>query len=448
VETWNGVEWIEQCPPGGHYVPTITVIPAEKGGNPWATTKWVGAFWKDSQMGERIIASKNGSVWTAGVDDPSGSGSWLTLDANGGNDPNLWTDHPDDAENHQLPSARVTTVSGTGNILFRIGATSTNPASATSDFKYPDNSDGKPPRYATVNLRVSSVDYKIYCRQGEAADFVFTTEDTYMDPNATDQENPQSRYLARKFSPYNLTDAALTELLTSHRIAAVNGGSFTDFPTKAGAFFQWGMNENIRYAYHPTKPTGAASPWTTSNTSSYWSTMAATHETCPAGFRRPNDGITNNAQASVSGSTYTSNNIYLSEMRQSLYAVPKNGTTTMTETTGRAWGYYADGYFDRRKIENSDTGTGNSTVSKSTKDVAYIGTLFFNTNGNRSLFAPAAGLRHTTISSLYDAGRDGYYWNSSAYSTSSGLCLQFYNSIVYQNNSSRGYGFSVRCVAE
>jgi hypothetical protein len=139
-------------------------------------------------------------------------------------------------------------------------------------------------------------------------------------------------------------------------------------------------------------------------------------------------------------------------MRQSLYAVPKNGTIEMTETAGCAWGYYADGYFDRRPINTSAIGTNgvaNTAVSTSTKNAAYIGTLFFNAgNGNRSLFAPAGGYRDPSDGSLGYSGNYGFYCSSSSLGTSGGWYLGFYSGYAYQNNSYRSSGFAVRCVQE
>ncbi|MDR0829054.1 MAG: fibrobacter succinogenes major paralogous domain-containing protein [Prevotellaceae bacterium] len=453
VETWNGTFWISMCAPET----LIVAIPPEKGGDTWGNAKWIGAFWKDNQTGERIVASKNSSPWSVEVDDPSGTGFWLTLDDNGGTDPALWTNNPHDAENYQLPTTRRTTIlDKTGDILFRIGVTGTDTRTPSSAFKYPDNSYGKPPRYATITLTVGGTPYKLYCRQGEAADFVFTTTDDYNDPNHT-ATNPHPRSLAKKFSPYNLTGVELNETDKLAYSVGVRGGSFVNFPTKAGAFFQWAMpaGNNPTYAYHPTQPATTV-PWSAVYyTSVYWETISATQETCPNGWRRPNDGITNNMAVTPTNLTtnYTANNIYNSEMRQSLYAVPKNGTNSMTETTGRAYGYYADGYFDRRPIV---TGLGSSpidncAVSCDTRNVAYWGILFFNAaNGNRSLFMPTAGSRGVTDGTLSAVGSYGYYWSSSAKDTSVAWTLNFYHGGAVWNSDylGRATGLSVRCVSE
>jgi hypothetical protein len=419
-----------------------TTIPDTKGGDDWSTTKWVGAFWRDDQTGERIIAAKvtnTAETWTASVDDPDNAGSWLTLDGNGGYDSNLWGATPGDAENYQLPATRVTTVGGSGHILFRIGATSTNPATTDAAYKYPDNTIGKPPRYATVNLKIGSTDYKIFCRQGEAADFVFTTSETY--------GSSVARIKAVQFSPYNLTATDLPEGSPYYKdIGNVNGGIFVDYPTKAGAFFQWASTIHPLRAYHPTAAVSSSDWSDIYSIPGYWTSASdprQNNETCPSGFRRPNDGITDNAQ--------TTSNISVSEMRQSLYAVPKEGTTQMTETTSCAWGYYADGYFERRQITASATNRSNSAVSPATKDAAYIGTLFFNATSGASLFTPAAGYRYFSDGTLRNSGSYGRYWSSSASSTNGGWILSFYyntQSYNYQSSDYRSNGFAVRCVSE
>jgi hypothetical protein len=445
VYVWDGSKWEklgEPCPP--------EPLPRNldnKGGDTWSTTKWVGAFWRQDETGERIIASKNTTAWSASVDAPC---DWLVLEANGGFDPELWTDNPGDAEAYQL-SGSSTSVSGTGNILFRIGAKSVNPNVASADYKLPNNNNGKAPRYATVTLTVNGNDSKIFCRQGEAADYVFTSDaiDNYNDPDATAGTNVR-RDNARKFSPYNLTDAALTESVLSHQ-AGYQGGSFVDFPTKAGAFFQWGQTENITYAYHPTNPSsGTPTGWSTSYyTYNNWDNIKFTQETCPDTWRRPNDGVTNVKQEVIRSIDYTANNIYISDMRQSLYAVPKNGTVNMSETTGRAWGYYADGYFDRRKITEQNSSWPNTTVSPNTKDVAYLGTLFFNAaNDNRSLFAPAAGYRSSGNPSLINPGLVLYYITSSAAFAMDAWYLNGIKAYVRQGYTNKNYGYSVRCVSE
>ncbi|MDR1372945.1 MAG: hypothetical protein LBJ17_07525 [Dysgonamonadaceae bacterium] len=459
VETWNGTEWILQCACGSQPCPqpnNSENIPEEQ--PEWNENfRWVGAFWRDDQTGERVIASNvsDASVqWTASVDDPETNGQWLNLDDNGGYDPNLWTDNPGDAEDNQLPAVRKTEVSGTGTIMFRIGVTGEDDRQDNNAYLTPDGW-GKPPRYATITLTVGNKDFKIYCRQGEAADYLFTKNETY-------RENTY-RSKAVMFSPYNLTNKLLSETVTMAETGtAANldtyNGAFVDYPTKGGAFFQWANETHPTYAYHPTTPANFDETTWINNSSNtdYWNNLAATNETCPSGWRRPTDGITNGMQEYGDGI----DNIANSEMRQSLYSVPPNGSTN--STSDHVVGYYADGYFDRRQITNSANGitaTANSTVSKDTKDAAYIGFLFFNAaNDNRSLFMPLCGTRaynsgNSRFGIISGLGSSSSYFSSTAYNSDEisgfvwNLYLQKNNSVVRQaQNSRRCTGFSIRCV--
>ena len=129
--------------------------PAGQGNTSWSSNKYVGAFWKDSQKGERIIAGKSAGNWSAEVFEPTGSGSWLTLALGIKDNATLYTATPDDAEGYPL-AAGIKNISGTGDILFCIGATSTNPNPLNANYKYPDGSNGRAPRYVKVIVRVAS----------------------------------------------------------------------------------------------------------------------------------------------------------------------------------------------------------------------------------------------------------------------------------------------------
>jgi hypothetical protein len=123
----------------------------------------------------------------------------------------------------------------------------------------------------------------------------------------------------------------------------------------------------------------------------------------------------------------------------------------MNEPAGRVWGYYADGYFDRRAIVDAidNAAASNSAVSVSTKDAAYIGTLFFNAaNGNRSLFMPAGGSLGHVEGVLNNSGNNCRYWSSSSSNTLDGWHLSFDSGSASQNTYYRSSGLAVRCVVE
>lgn len=66
------------------------------------------------------------------------------------------------------------------------------------------------------------------------------------------------------------------------------------------------------------------------------------------------------------------------------------------------------------------------------------------------IFMPAAGYRHYNDGSLNGEATYIHYWSSSVGNANGGWNLSFDNSgtINPENSSRRGYGFSVRCVAE
>jgi uncharacterized repeat protein (TIGR02543 family) len=426
---------------------TIPVNPPDPTSPPANT--YVGAFWKNSQTGERLIRipvetePTNLGGWSAIVVD----GNFIILDTKPSSDTYVTWATPDNASIadmndpakdalHQV-SGNATAVSGSvaanGYIYFRIGLTDANPGSA--------------PRYGRILLTYGGTNTKqqfLYIRQGEKEDYVFTPADTYDDPS-TRVSYP--RIKAVKFSPYNLTAADLPDGSPYYKdIASGSKGIFVDYPTKAGASFQWASTTHPLRAYHPTASI-ASGDWSyESSISGYWTSSAnprQNNETCPSGFRRPNDGITDNAQ--LSGS----NNISVSEMRQSLYAVPQEGTTISNHSgNNRYWGYYADGYFDRRAITYQNSSYPNTAVSPNTKDVAYIGVLYTNPASGASLFTPAAGSRYYTNGTLNFSGYYGYYWSSSSYSTTYGWSLSSRSSNASQNNINRSEGSAVRCVSE
>jgi len=409
---------------------------------------YVGAFWRADQTGERVIKLHVGSdvsnlgVWKAEVAwydakwNPAG-GDGVVLSTNISSDSNIYTNNPDDAENHKVIGTNSIvsgTVASVGDILFRIGLTK-----PFEDF----NEITNPARYAVVVLSYGTPakKQKLFLRQGHGADYVMRPGDK--DGISMAVGGAEERSFARKFSPYNLTDpnsntetdySAMTSVTTG--LLSVNGGVFVDYPTKAGYLFQF--NTSTR-AFHPTTPTGAFANWNIYNGSEYWD--GGIDETCPTGWRRPQDGNTissHNSTGAVAGS----------EMRQSLWLNPQSGTESSYNNS--VWGYYADGYFDRREISASACFYTNTAVNSSNKEVAYIGNIFFNPTTNASLFFPAAGRRNFYNGSFDYAGYGGYYLSGSSFSTGAAWILRFFGTSA--NASQHGYvcqyGFAVRCVRQ
>lgn len=425
--------------------------------------EYVGAFWRADQRGERIIRIPVTSAERAGDWDVSvywlGSG-WsagdIVFSTEDSDDAGVTfhapNEHPadmiaDDASyrlSDYYTSASGTAVAGDGNyIQFRIGLSTI--FSPTTNM---------PARYALVMLRYSSYKklHAIFIRQGGDPDYV-------MAPG--DRVDVTARNSAVRFSPYNLTDAELNDtdaFVVDAGPASVYGHpEFVDYPSQAGAFYQWGNSPNP-LAYHPIKPVTPFAPtppyWFAPLTGVYWdNTVRAQQESCPSGYHRPSDGIVGYPAMNT-----TENGVASSEIRQSLYAYP-----TLDNSAGTAnfrWGFYADGYFDRRDHRNPlvpssgsarNTMSPNTAVSWDSKDVAYIGTLAFNpasgsSHENASLFIPAAGSRIADDGEHIEGGAAGSLLSSSAPNTTEMWYYVGSEGLSYQLNSTRAHGLSLRCV--
>ena len=406
---------------------------------------YVGAFWRSNQWGERLIRILRPTSGTPAAIDGNWVATvlegrdWLVLDAAMTTDNAIWTAAPQRSGNdpgfdmlHQVNSL-LTIVEGnmgTGagqksEIYFRIGARSTYTPTPLA-----------PVRYGVVLLwcRDRNLTHRIWIRQGEEADYLMRPDD----PGAN---VPSGRPAAARFSPYNLTAEVLNAAVLTQADAATgmtgNRSRFTDYPSQAGALFQWNGNATyIRYAWdsftsaNPIAPTS----WPSAVNGQTWDAGKVANETCPFGYRRHNDGIT---------SGWTSNDIAGSETRQSLWLNPQSGGGGNIDNS--VWGYYADGWFDRRAIGQ------HISVAAGTRNMAYIGRLFFNplpASGSykASLFFPAAGMRATGALGL--AGTDGSYWSSSCLSANNAQYLHVQSAAALVVGVSKGYAMSIRCVRD
>ena len=384
---------------------------------PVAERSYVGAYWRAEQTGERIIRI-SGITGAENVGDWSASVVWMDSKWSAG-DIVLDTDNLDatslanrginfgsviannlisDAEDHKLTST-AQSVSGTaangGNIIFRIGLKSN-----FADYDEFSN----PARYALVLITYNNgtKTQKIYLRQGEGAD------------NVSEVTSP-TNHAAVKWSPYNI----------GNYINVGNAGNIVDYPTKAGFFYQWSYepSPSTPKPYSPDEPM-APPTWVIINS------IAATPSfegVCPAGYKVPDGGIGSGEQISL------------------VYNASTNSSISTSTTS--PWGYYADGYFDRRAIVTSATNETNSAVSVNNDDVAYRGKLVYNPTTNASLFLPASGYRTYTGGTLYSTGANGLYWSGTPNSTYA------YHLYVYRGNVAvldtyKSVGYSVRCVKE
>ena len=413
---------------------------------------YAGAFWRASQKGERIIQFGIGSglgndgewdasmVWYDNEWDPyNPSSPDGVILANNSSPVSLPL--ATDAEANPVVSGSQSikgTIADGGTISFRIGLNK-----AYTNY----NANTKPARYAVMLLTLNngSKRYKFFIRQGEGDDYV-------MRPNDPGTEVPSGRPAAKKFSPYNLRDPQerTPDNFSNAALLNSNGAQFTDYPTKAGYFFIYSSTKS----FAPDIPTGAISAWNQNvgGNGNYWNTS---WETCPSGYRRPSDGpnpTTAHGTGTIAGS----------EIRQSLWENPPTGTAINVDNS--LWGYYADGYFDRRvkTFSSGSNVTENSTVQPGSVQVAYIGRLFFNPINNASLFFPATGYRYSNNGSLYNAGGSAKYWTNTSQEQNSQsssawfMSLQFTTNIdgakmsydENDSNYSKTSGATVRCVKE
>ena len=428
---------------GKHNIGIIT--DNEGGGTPVSARTYVGAFWKANQKGERIIrieADGNVGAWTATVmwaDERWSNRDGVLLSTEMIDNQSLasrgvsFTSDmtPEDAELHPI-TGYVTTVSGNvynGYIMFRIGLRS----HYTPTLEHPA-------RYAVVLLEYTysgATRYqKIFLRQGGDADYLMLPTDPINTGGVS------GRLAAVMFSPYNLTGTNLD--------AVANPGVFTDYPSKAGAIFQWASGTNPdrrRYAWNAhslNQPTG----WSPlAGVYNLWNVATIDNETCPVGYHRPSDGSTSSYESSAT--------VANSEMRQSLFNKPGAGVNYVSEVSNSLWGYYADGYFDRRRPMDTSGSILKAAVAHGNREVAYIGRLFFNPlensdRYNASIFFPAAGQRFHDTGMLTATGSYGYYWSASANSNTNALTLRLadgaYGAGAWLANGA--FSMSIRCVKD
>jgi hypothetical protein len=133
-------------------------------------------------------------------------------------------------------------------------------------------------------------------------------------------------------------------------------------------------------------------------------------------------------------------------MRQSLFLNPQLGNALRSPNS--VWGFYADGFFDRRMPGVSHNNIANSTVAAGTNQVAYIGSLLFNPTTGYHLFFPAAGHRGITGVPV-SLGGSALYFSGTQLDEINTWCLELTRvggaTIDYVWRSD---GLSIRCVAE
>lgn len=435
---------------------------------PESGSGYTGAFFRWNETGERIITGEQpeGVEWSATTQD-----YWIVLSSAPSFDPYAGTDSPETPENYKVIPNEMKyvpdqwdAVSGRGRVYFRVGTT--EPASFN--------------RYGTVEVSYGGgLTTTLYVRQGEGADYIFSQADGIEGPVAGSMRNN-----ARRFSPYNLTDTALKGVGAPPEFVAVDGrGVFVDYPTQAGAFFQWGTEDGnyVRRAYRPVGTVQAAN-WNGGDNSYFWTSLPLENETCPSGYLRPDDGSRfarsfNGYYDPPAGAPAGSDvpvddptQILASGFRMSLFRSPEAGNgysetgvsptfpaslisggaapgyvSQLPETAG---GFYADGFFDRRPVDAATKG-----VSLGNGNTAFAGTLFFDEASARSLFFPSVGRRAALTGALERQGMEGYYWSTSVAGWFPGVAYPaWYFMLSYDRTAPvsdlKSYGMSIRCVEQ
>lgn len=450
------------------------------------------AFFKHNQKGERIITGQHRLDQTWSVTVPDAYRDWLVVSATPSFDPMLGTESPADAEHYpvllnQYRGENGYSITGlTGRIYFRIGV------KEEANFVPTKESD---PKFGYINLSYYPgwrTTMRIYVRQGEAGAYIYGPGDAIpgtvygawngaTDISADVREDMRLlpanvRRGAAKFSALNLTSEALAgNTNPDYENVGINGARFVDFPSQAGAFFQWavdlkgtasGMTDFYRRAFNPSKSYLVSGfPWGYSEFPIMWDgdtsanipAYKETFEVCPPGYRRPTDGFTDKVSYNgyydylpAEGTTGTATNykdqIEYSELRVSLFNVPFAGNAASSadyltaftspfggtgntgsgtypygidknmrarkQLKGTTYTFYSDGYFDRRPVKEATNG--NYGVSTGNSKVAYQGVLYFNPDTHASVFFPSAGRLNNTSGALESIGSTGYYWSASA----------------------------------
>ena len=436
-EYTGGLESVQFTLKSGNLRKKITVIRLPGDGvvgddpAPTNVTMYVGAFWKSSQYGERLIRIARPTRtpvdaldgdWVAVVVEGR---DWIVLDTESSKDKGVLTAAGPQIDGDDTgfdASYRVNTMqTAVGGIMsetnpqiyFRIGLTSVIP-------------DGEH-RYGMVLLVYTNggeTKYqRIFIRQGEEADYLYRREG------------------AVEFSPYNLTAPAFREGTASQTespLLNARGGEFTRYPTQAGAYFQWAPTYGI-HAFNPGWPNDATAPanWNGAGANQQggaWSSVKTNYETCPEGWRRIVDDGTQ---------TWTSE----------VFATLKSDNLQN--------GYYADGFFDRRILALQrafNSGGRANAVAVDNYDVAYPGTLFYDPDTYASLFFPAAGMRYGNgtigVNGQIFLSGGGLYWTGSETSSAMNISINYGRrefpgnsyDVTYPNG--REYGFSIRCVKD
>lgn len=326
---------------------------------------YVGSFHRANETKERYISGANTiAVYSGGVVNYQPGGRW-TVRIVSGMDWIKIDRNPKGSFGGEVQEVfgGVIESIGTENIGFRVGMKSV----------LPPERNGKP-RYGLILIERGGSTGGMalfFVRQGEEPDYVY------------DGNDPHSLYpgrpLAKKVSPFNITDPGKNRAMSGTNIGAGgNTDKFTDYPTKIGYYFQW----NRTNAY--PLPEGTESVTFQSGAASSW---IATNDVCPQGYRHWSDG----------------------ELNQSVYLNKNVSDSGRDVTANYAWGRYADGYFDQYApdpVSHTTTKVSNGVIA----EMAAYGIIMYNDYNNAHVFFPTGGRIYST--NRIDQDEYGMYWTS------------------------------------
>ena len=415
----------------------ITVIQTGAGVETARPRRFVGAFWRDSQRGERLIRMDMnlGGAAVSGTWMATATAPWIQLCSEPFSFPNETGHQIVRADTPLLPTVAGNeglVIHGSGNqVDFRIGLRSTNPNPVVASIAEPN---WRQPRYGqivimyniTANPATTRV-HIIWVRQGEGSDYV-------MRPDDLNHLGVRRGDFARRWATSNITAVHATNGTplpytgTTGRWLQINAGRtnsvFTRYPTQTGAYFQWApaaaQSARFRVAHSPIgNATNVGYVNTMVTPGTFWTAARANHESCPPGWRRFDDGsITAHRHHTPTHAVgQNATRIQTSEMRMSLFLEPRPGTDANSNSSANTlFGFYADGFFDRRTPGDrqgsvSGVAAPHSTVANDNRYIAHRGILFFNPLSGASLFFPAAGRRSNTGGLIY-VGNEILYWSS------------------------------------
>lgn len=410
---------------------------------------YVGTFHRHSEFGERIITWNNDTDWTAVVIDkdsedeygsPSQDYKWVRIDRN--ISPALeagilYTQTPGNAEDYEVSPWSNDLggeedgfngkrwVNGTGKIYLRVGWCKKDPIPSAGNRSI-TKTDYKRNKYALIHVygmtgeaykALSSTEKEalranpqavLYIRKGEEPDYIFRNGEGYfgvMDPMGG-LGNNTTRDAAAKWSPYNLTTPTPHKAefnYFDYQLLGYHGAVFAKYPTQSGVYFRWGETRAISSL---NTDCGGFSMSFNNYKNSYdypeiW--IPEQMEVCPKGYRVPQfkkEAIDYKYPTPLT--TNVSDHISNNELIQSLCKAPQSRSSASMGREANLsilpysegnyiLGYYADGFYDRGKINTvSGTYENHSKVSYNNES-AYSGTLVFNDESLAALFIPFSG---------------------------------------------------------